>query len=184
VKTGLVIFAFGSPGDIESNSMLKAIARDLLEQNPDISRVYTQLALGLTGDDLRGSLNFAKRHKGFNGRRLALSIMRQSSIDNHPPTLRIADWAVRQALNNNLDRLLVLAAGPHLPRCWRDVKYAAKKLGSQINITGVEEVKEVPAEMWYSIISEQPRTRSPFQWWSREWILLAMPMCLYAKVAG
>ena len=184
MKRGLIVFAFGAPGNLESNQILKSIALAFVEQYASITQIYTQEASGIVTKDFE-SINYAKRHTNGQDKELILSIIAQSNANNHPPTLRIARWAVEKAVQAGVEHLIVIAAAPHLSRCLRDVRYALKEHKLDVAAaTEAQPILDIPNDMWYSVISDQPRTRSPFQWWSREWMLLAMPMWLYAKVAG
>lgn len=174
MKQGIIAFAFGSPNDIRSNLNLKDELCWLLNHNRDgeIKAVFTQSAL--VGNFFQGRND------------VPAYCISQLSSTQHPPTLRIAEWAVKQAMNAGIDNLLILAAAPHLPRCIRDVKYAVEKLGAKGNIQ-VDywgRVESYPSDSWFCQDCAQTRTRSRFNWWSREIILLCMPMWLYAKVAG
>lgn len=170
MKQGLVVFAFGSPGTIGSNKLLREEMFWLLRTDYDseIKKVYTQTALGITTPMFNNA---------------EVVTIPQPDEHQHPPTLRIAKWAVDTAVSDDLDQLLILAAEPHLPRCIRDTKYAAKA-SSDITVNYWGHVGLHPSDKWFCQDSDQPRTRTWFNWWSREVILMSMPLWLYAKVAG
>ena len=182
----IVAFAFGAGGAIRSNQTLGEELNFLLRNDPDheIKAVYTQSALGLgvvSSISVDGTTS------------VPIYCIPQPNEYQHPSTLCIARWAVDMAAHEaggGINQLIILAAPPHKPRCMRDILYATKEFqmehgGSQlVEVKYWQKVASYPADHWFCQNSDQPRTRSWFNWWSREWILLAMPMWLYAKVAG
>jgi len=104
--------------------------------------------------------------------------------EDPPPTLRIAREAVKWAMKLGIKELWVAAARPHLWRCVRDLKYAIKEAGVQIQVRVCDEIGMYPKKEWFCSNSTQKRTRSPKDWWPREIILRLMPMFIYKRIAG
>ncbi|MCX6764540.1 MAG: hypothetical protein NTU58_02420 [Candidatus Nealsonbacteria bacterium] len=102
---------------------------------------------------------------------------------NSPPTLRIARGAVYWAEALELEELWIVAAVPHLWRCERDLKYAVREVGLQIDIHICEDVYKYPEDEWYCFESKQIRTRSQKDWKKRENKLKKMPMFIYKRIA-
>lgn len=158
-RTGSVAFAFGMPPSLLSNHKIKIRTKAEMLNRGAIA--YTQHDVPLEA--------------GPN-----VTVIEES--DGPPPTLRIAQGAAQWARDNELTTLVIICAGPHAWRCGRDMKEALKK-------NGLDHIKILMnpsgdiGPCFYKD-SEQPWTRTWYQWYFRETILRLMPFWLYAKIAG
>lgn len=164
MKTGIVAFAFGAPAKIRSNASISLIvARKAAELK---APVFTQQDVQIIRSGIE--VIYVKEKPG-----------------DPPPTLRIARIAVRWAREQGIRELWIIAAGPHVWRCERDLKYAVSEVNALIKVRVCKEIKQNrEIDPWYCRDSSQSRTRSFFNWWSREAILRLMPMFLYKRIAG
>jgi len=169
-RVGIVAFAFGSPASILPNRFLKEAAASVaFKQSARL--ILTQKELPFPS---------------------SITIVRFiSEAENAEPTLRIARWAIEEAIKEGLTRLIVVAVGPHIWRCLRDIRWAIRQNKKAANIQ-VEEADlrgntcahYLYPPICYSVESTQPRSRSALAWWPRELLLRCMPMWLYAIIAG
>lgn len=161
MKTGIVAQAFGVPHTIHSN---KIIARIASQKARELSApVYTQLDV-LVEPEI--DVEYTYEQPG-----------------NPPPTLRMTRGAVQWAKNKGFKELWIVAAKPHLWRCVRDLTYAIREAGEQIEISACREI-ELYSDEWFCADSEQERTRSKWNWWSRELIIKLMPLFIYKRIAS
>lgn len=100
-----------------------------------------------------------------------------------PPTLRIAIWAVRRAVEDGATELRVVAWPPHLKRALRDTRMVNFETGSPLKVTYQREINNIPEERWYMPDSIQERVRNHKSWRKRERILMMMPWWLYKIIA-
>lgn len=166
----MVAYAFGSPWDILSNERLAALARDCFTES--LAKViFTQREL---------QIPFVSADK----------VEYISNDKKAEPTLRIARWAVRRAVEMGLVSLIVVAAEPHIERCVRDVRWAVREQQADAEILveayscQLRFLSPFPVGAWFCSDSTQPHTRSSRAWWPRERLLRCMPMCLYTRVVG
>ncbi len=175
--TGVVAFAFGAPQDIKPNRMISDIAWAEAHEwhrewylNEGNRPVYTQADVWVCGED-----------DGIDVTRVS------EQAGNPPPTLRIARGAVQWALQRNLEKLVVVAAPPHMWRAVRDLRRAADEAGADIYVVASPLLRQQPyAEeyMWYCASSLQKRTRTKREWQKRDIILKLMPFLFYKRVAS
>ncbi len=163
LKKGIVAFAFGSPRDIPPNLAIGGIAScyAITTKSP----VFTQLDVPI------GS---------------GIEVKRGPEKPNEPPpTLRIAREAVRWAKELGIERLLIVAALPHLWRCRRDLRQAVAEVGASISVgVPILSIQQFPEAFWFCPFSVQSRSRSKKNWDRRERILKAMPFSIYKLVAS
>jgi len=158
---GIVAFAFGVPDSILSN---KRIAQIALQKALELEApVYTQFDVYIESDI---DIEFTEEELG-----------------NPLPTLRMARGTVQWAKQQGFRKLWVVAAKPHLRRCLRDLRYAVREAGAQIDVLICKEIEQYPEDEWFCLDSTQERTRSRKAWNKRERILRFMPMFLYKRVA-
>lgn len=161
MRTAIVAFAFGTPSSTVTNRRLASIAGNrALALNV---QVITQRDIKIGGDI-------------------------EIKIEEDPllpaPTLRIARQAVIWAEAHQIERLMVVAALPHLARCLRDLRKAAKERGFTVEIVPDSEVLNSRYFSWFDKSSTQKRVRSLDQWIVREAILTLMPFWLYKRIAA
>ena len=172
-KIGVVAFAFGVPSTIRSNQFIASTA--LEEARACGAPIYTQKDIQINDPQI--------------------NIERIAEASGSPsPTLRIARGAVRWAHNLGLETLIVVAAEPHMSRCFRDLEYAVReamrgRLGKKdkayIYVTTPRHATyHHEFHEWFCPNSEQARTRSREDWEKGERIIRSMPMWLYKLVAS
>ncbi len=161
-KSLVVAFAFGTPSTIPANEAIRAMATNLaIKLNCPI---YTQLDVGIGGI---GNVLFVKEEPGA-----------------PPPTLRIVREVARWAKGHGVETIHIIAASPHLWRCERDMREAVAEIGAVVDIQISPEICEYNIRTWLCPESTQPRTRSWWNWWSRESILKLIPFMTYKLVAS
>lgn len=161
-RTGIVTFAFGRPAEVRSNKRLAEItsAEAVRYKLP----VLTQEDIAIRKD-------------------LDIKVKKVPESNEGPPsTIKIAWEAVKWAESKELERLLVVAAKPHLPRCLRDLQAIIKEEGQSIKVKVHPEIKASQEKVWFFPESSQPHTRSIQRWRFRELILMSMPFSLYKKI--
>jgi hypothetical protein len=162
-KLGIVVFSFGVPYDILSNLRIAVFAR--LEAEWFNAGIYTQKDIQIEKREPEIPVTYTKEEPG-----------------NPPPSLRIARGAIQWAKDLGLSKILVIAAKPHIWRCARDLKYAAKEAGISIEIEKFKPILQF--KCWFDSESTQERVHSARNWWPREIILRLMPMFIYKRIAG
>jgi hypothetical protein len=163
LKTGVVAFAFGD-GDIPPNHEIALVAERHAYADGEVWEILTQKEVPIYRS--AGDPYF---------------IEYISEQANGEPTLRIARWMVARAVKLGIKKLIVVAAGPHVWRCMRDLRYAIKESGVQIQL---EQSQFSSFKAWFCEESSQSRTRSFRAWWPRELILRCIPMWIYTLIAG
>jgi hypothetical protein len=158
-RTGIVVFLFGAPGEIRSNAILKKIAEET-------SRA-------------KGFIIFSQRGISFN---FDIGVEYADGNDE-TPTLKIADQAAEWAWRKGLDKIIIVAASPHVDRCARDIKLSLgeKRLWADVSICPETRLYD---GLWFCKASKQLRTRSRLFWRAREWMAMALPFQIYKRVAG
>lgn len=156
LKIGIVAFAFGRPCSLCSNKIISRIASQKARELS--SSVYTQLDIVVESGI---PVEYTEEEKDF-----------------PPPTLRIARGATQWAKKEKIDRLLIVAAKPHLWRCVRDLEYALREKGLKIDVATCKEIEQYSSE-WFCPDSDQEHTRSKWTWFFREVILKFMPFSVY-----
>lgn len=164
-EAGVVAFAFGVPSSISPNRRIAEIAtRKAKELHAPI---YTQQDIDILDPSM--DVDYISEEPG-----------------KPPPTLRVAkdavQWAMCQAVP--ITELWIVAAGPHLRRVLRDMRYALRMSGAKIEIKVCEELKQYGEDSWFCPESTQTRVRSCKEWEKREHILMLLPMFIYNLVAS
>lgn len=160
-NVGIVAFAFGMPAGIPSNLAISRITSLMASWHR--LPVFTQKGLIRLGSGLDATYVAEKP-------------------SNPAPTLEIAFQCVDWAIQRKISTLWVVGAEPHLWRCTRDLRYAARKAGAKIAITVAPEVYEVPESILFCANSSQSFHRTRAQWKRNDWIMRNMPMFLYVHV--
>ena len=160
---GVVVLAFGTPGTIHANNCIGDIATRLAAAAslPVFRQCHIKVGEGLviTDADEEGTIGGAN-------------------------TLMMAYQAVEWARFKALDTLYLAAAAPHMARCLRDFKYAARKRGVDVNIQACSGVSDYSDADWFDPASTQSRTRSRRVWDVWEFIVLRiMPMWFYERIS-
>ncbi len=165
-KTGIVAFAFGLPPQIKANRMIALI----VEQKAMELKIpiYTERNIPLQETEI------------------------QVAYIRHKPgvaveTLRLAREAVLWAGRNQLTKLLVVAAKPHVKRSMRDLTHIIQKEGISLELEEVQEIDSYSYNEWFSPESVLPHARLPWLWRLREVFFKWLPMPLYeflVKKAG
>ena len=163
MKTGIIIFAFGQPASIDSNLHLAAEAINILFQK-QIEKIFTQQDIKLSISE--GIVDIKYVEEG----------------SEPPSTLYIANKALTWALDNQLGKVIILAAKPHKWRCLRDVKKVFSNSGIIIEAQAATDY--LISLIWFNRDSLQMRTRKKIYWWPREIFLRLLPFFLYKRVAG
>ena len=159
----VIAFAFGVPSTLPSNKAIAAIANVVATTCE--CQIFTQSDAGLDSPNV------------------ILAIEEEGAP---PPTLRIAREAAVHILQHDVGTIWIVAARPHLWRCIRDTKAALQALNQssvQIKVPW-KLLNEYNMRTWLCLESNQPRTRSWWNWWSREVILMLIPFWLYQLVAS
>ena len=159
---GIIAFAFGVPWTIPSNYGIARMAYKLSSRFGN-APIYTQKDIRLPYSDLDLDVEYTKEEPG-----------------NPPPTLRIARDAIQWAKKRGITSIVVIAATPHLWRALRDTKQAVREGKLRISVYSHNWKGK---DSWFSQESTQKRTRSWWNWWSREIILRLMPLWLYKIIA-
>ncbi|OGM97530.1 MAG: hypothetical protein A2735_02240 [Candidatus Yanofskybacteria bacterium RIFCSPHIGHO2_01_FULL_41_21] len=167
-KIGIVAFAFGKPSLIRSNRIIAGItAKKAMEDNAPI---FTQEDIQFP-EELNLSVTYIKDKYG-----------------KPPSTLQIAKKAVKWAEANFFENLIVVAAGPHMWRCLRDIRRVAREeagawyFGAEIYPhPGMCFYKK---EDWFCMDSTQPWTATEKEWQKRDWAIQFMPWWLYKRMAA
>ena len=161
MKIGTVVFAFGRPCSLRSNKIISQIASRRAKEFS--ASVYTQSDISVESG-IR--VEYVEEKPG-----------------EAPPTLRIARGAVRWALREGIEIIQIVSAKPHIWRCIRDLEYAIKEEGSNIEVRVCKEIGWYSHE-WFCFDSEQKRTRSKWAWFLREVILKFMPFFIYKWIGS
>ncbi len=163
MKEAIVAFAFGVPSSLPSNRKLVEIAsRKARELN---APVFTQQDMM----PLEPGVEY---------------VLTEEVYPNRVPTLRIARGAAQWAKDGGIRVLWICAAGPHLTRVTRDIKFAIAEVGGAIEIKFCDGIHEAPRDVWFCDGSAQIDTRIGLVWAIRDTILMLMPMVLYSRIAG
>ncbi len=175
--TAILLFAFGANEEIRSNQVLLKEALRCSKVN-GVGTIFSQKAI-LT------ETNYWDE----NGKYYRVELFDQPDPSKHPPTLRIARWAIfLAALDFRYERLIVIAADPHIDRCMRDSLYVLSQLRAthyaNIKIEPWVNAGEYTDQDWFCADSTQLRTRTRVAWNKRESLLMKTPMWLYATMAG
>ena len=158
-------FAFGQPSSTRVNLYLASVAEKVAHDKT--APVYTQADIAIPPNgDCSFEVFYFLEEEG-----------------NPPPTLRLARWVAAQAQERGVERIIVIAAAPHLFRAWRDVYRACKERRLAIFIEVPAELEDNPRD-WFSPESSQERVHSWWKWWRREILLRMMPFWLYSRVAS
>lgn len=161
---GIVAFAFGVPWSIRSNRCIASIASEKARELG--APVYTQ-------KDIRVNSG------------VEVTYTNEGSGDNPPTTLRVARGAVEWAKRRKFTKLWIVAAGPHIGRCIRDIMCAVREAKTSIKVSVCWGTMRFSEEYWFCSDSKQLRTRSRFYFWCRECVLIwLMPFFIYKYVAS
>lgn len=160
--TGLVAFSFGVPETIWPNFLIGEIASRKAKECS--IPVYTQADVPL---------------------RSGIEVTRIKEVSGRPPpTLRTARGAVWWAVSREFHTLYTAAARPHLLRCLRDLEYAVKEARANIRVIPCEKIYCSPLSLWFCPESRQWRTRSPRNWMVWTFIVGALPLPIYTRIAA
>jgi hypothetical protein len=163
-----VAFAFGTPSDTVSN---QRIARMSCQINiPSYPGIYTQMDVDIK--DLQTA--------GYRTRMVVTYTPERPGYP--PPTLRIARGAVDWAMANRVTTLYIACAYPHLWRCKRDMRLAIQERKANIEIKICPEARYQKG--WFCKDCTQPRANNKLSWYTREIIIMFMPVWLYKKIAS
>jgi hypothetical protein len=168
IKKGVAAFAFGVPSTIWSNQEISRIAVNTAAV--ESLTIFTQL------DIQASSPSWGK---------ITVEYLPDEDPKDPPPTLRIARWVIRRAVQEDLSEIIVVAARPHIWRVMRDMEEAAREAGFlQLLIKPAPETWSYREEKWYCADSTQKRVQSREAWREREAVLEAVPFWLYREIAG
>jgi hypothetical protein len=159
---GIVAFAFGVPSTIFSNEEIAAMA-DVKSTEFGNAPIFSQKDVQFSDD-------------------LYVERITSEDPDNPPPTLRIARDAIQWAKKRGINTIIVVAANPHLWRALRDTKRAVCEKNLRISVYPCRWRRS--NSFWFCHESTQKRTRTWWNWWSREIIVRLMPFWLYKRVAS
>lgn len=156
-KTGIITFAFGKPKTLEANKLIARLAIEYSKINN--APILLQKDIPIDNGNITHVTEFE---------------------DMPPPTYTIAKDAIPWIINNNLSKVIIIAAEPHIDRCVRDVEKLLIKnsLTTEVTCLTVENYHG-----WFDKKSTQKRTQSYGSWWFREFILMNMPFVLYEKIS-
>jgi len=159
-KVGIVIFAFGAPKTIRSNTILGEIAaRKAKKLN---AAIFTQRDIVISEE---------------------MNVEYIEEKDKPPSTLKLAQAAVAWAIKNGIEEIYVVAASPHLSRVLRDMRMAISINGAKIKVEVAEEIFLYSDNDWYCPESIQLWTRSKIYWKIRETILIHLPFTIYKIIS-
>jgi hypothetical protein len=162
LKTGIVTFGFGLPKTVRSNELLAQITKR--KSRELCAPIFTQSSSIVV-----------------NGQ-FGVSYMLEE-VNKPSPTIDVARCAVGWAKVRGLEKLLVVAAKPHMWRCVRDLKYAAKESAAQVKIERCKEIDTYSEDIWFCNDSSQTRSRSKIKWYIREYLLRCLPIAIYKRIA-
>jgi hypothetical protein len=158
---GIVALAFGVPDTIEANKRIAFIAS---HHSRELSApIFTQADVFV---EPRATAHY---------------ICEEPHMP--PPTLRMARESVLWAKEMGIRSLILVAAKPHLRRALRDIRYAIREAGLALDVLVCEEVSQSQEVGWYCPDSTQKRTRSKWNWWTRELFVLLLPFCIYKRLS-
>lgn len=161
-NAGIVAFAFGTPCTILAN---KRIAEIAAKKSRELNApVYTQLDVCIEA-----------------GIRTTYT---QEDPGNPPPTLPIAQGAIRWANQQGVKELWIVAAKPHLWRALRDTRQAIREAKAQIGVHVCTEIEQYPEDSWFCPDSGQTITQSRKSWERRDRAIKLMPFFLYRMVSA
>lgn len=156
-KFSLLVLAYGPEQDISPNQRLITAATQFAVKHS--APIFTQRELQFSFDDVE-----------YDGESATAA-----------PTLSIVTAAVQWAKRRGIKKITLFAARPHRYRCRRDLLWAIKQDGADIQIEVWDDHKKTS---WFCSASSQRRIHSWWTWWPREIIILCMPMRLYAEKSG
>jgi hypothetical protein len=165
MKIGIVAFAFGHPQNIPSNKLIAKIAT---QQALDyMAPIFTQLDVSIDSEHL--DVEYAFENVG----------------GYPPPTLQIAQEAVKWAKRRDVTDIIVVAAMPHMWRCLRDLRDEAyMNTEASLRIVPFVNWTQYKLSQWFCEESTQPWTRSWTKWSRRDFILRMLPFCVYRRIVG
>jgi len=163
-KVGIVVFAFGAPKTIRSNTILGEIAaRKAKKLN---AAIFTQRDIVISEEmNVEYNVEYIEEK------------------DKPPSTLKIAQAAIAWAIKNGIEEIIVVAASPHLPRVLRDMRMAISINGAKIKVKVAEEIFLYSDNDWFCPDSRQIWTRNLIYWNIRENVLLYIPFPIYKIIS-
>ncbi len=168
MKTGCVAFAFGGPSNTKANQRIAQMACQInITSHPGI---YTQMDVDIK----------TLPKDGYRDRMVVTYTVERPGYP--PPTLRIARGAVDWAMSNNVSKLHIACAYPHLWRCKRDMSLAILERNARLKIKICPEARGKKG--WFCKDCTQSRARLRWLWYTREIIIRLMPVWLYKKIAS
>ncbi len=163
----MVVYPFGCPNNIESNKTLALITANKVKESKENKNITVFTQYDILLDETIEALT-----------------IRPDEIMNNPfTTYELSLKAVEWAIENKVTKISIIAAKPHIDRCYRDITYIAEQKKLEINF---EKCKEVYSKhykkSWFCEESKEWWTRSPWLWWPREMMLLLTPIYFYKKI--
>ncbi len=167
-KELIVAFAFGRERSIVSNLTIGLISeeksKEILKKGKEVF-IFTQYDLPIFFHDYN------------------LEVIRPNEIMNKPPsTYHLAEKAIEWAEKNEIKKIWIVAAEPHLLRATRDITYIAEQRQQKINFRICNKEIESYKNCWFCQNSKQWWTQNRYKWWLREFILLLIPIFFYKKM--
>lgn len=161
---GVATWAFGLPHSLDANVLLSQLT-ELVSDRLGRAPIFTQPLIRVPD---------------------AFDVTYVAEPNDVPaPTLRIARGVAHWAQTQRLDEIHVVAAGPHLPRCLRDLGIAFAELGlDTTRIIPAPEILSIPMNEWFCPDSGQWHTRSSWAWTMYSRMIYAIPRRLYAGIGS
>ena len=168
-RTLVVGFAFATPASAFVNKVLRFRIEDLCARQDEGEQIFV-----FTQPDLGTLLPYMLRTR---------TQMIREEEGKPSPTLRIAREAIAFALKYHITRIRIVAAGPHMWRCLRDMKMAMKEAETLLPLVA-EKFDTMSWSSWFHESSTQPRTKSPLAWLPRDILLRLMSWEMYKRKAS
>jgi late competence protein required for DNA uptake (superfamily II DNA/RNA helicase) len=165
-KELIVAFAFGKPRLLVPNLVIGVICKEkseeILKQGKDVV-IFTQYDVPIFNENFE--------------------VIRPDEIMNQPPsTYLLAEKAIEWAEKNEIKKIWIVAAEPHLLRATRDITYIAEQRQQKINFRICNKEIKSYKNCWFRRNSKQWWTQNKYKWWLREFILLLIPIFFYKKM--
>ena len=161
----IAAFAFGVPYSVRSNRWISDFSlRESIQHNR--APIFTQADIQFSGET------------GIYVKYI------DEEIGHPPPTLRIARWIVKEAIALRAQKIIIIAALPHVRRCLRDIKMAIRESDSSIQVLISKEITTVQEDDWFDSRGTQFRAAAKVVWVIRDALLMSMPFWIYERVAS
>ncbi len=162
-KEGIVGFAFGKPRSIPANNIISMIVSRKARKLK--APAFIQFDILILDPEIE--VFYAKEYS-----------------HQDITTYEVASQAINWAIKNNIKKLYIVAAPPHLFRVTGDFDYISKEKNAEIEFQICKEVYNKKYKSnWFCEMSKQWWTRRKIFFWVREMALLFMPIFLYKKIA-